>query len=83
MGTEEVVAIVLEDVTKELSFSYTIIKASIETGGFGVHKNIVRGKTAIKWKYCAMKLSSLPKEIQLRLKSGPHCRIPWWNEMRK
>ena len=84
VGTEEVVALVLEDVAKDLSFSSTKIKASIEAGGFGVHKNIsrdfllpnantttiVRGKTAIKRKCCAVKLSSLPKEAQLRLKSG-------------
>ena len=84
VGTEEVVAIVLEDVAKQLSFSITKIKASIEAGGFGVHKNIsrdfllptsdttniLRGKTAIKRKCCAVKLSSLPKDMQLQLKSG-------------
>ena len=62
VGAEEVIANVLE----ELSFSCTKTKASIEAGRFGVHENIqrdfysqqlyntttiMRGKTAIKWKW--------------------------------
>ena len=83
VGTEEVVAIVLEDVA---NFPSTVkkIKTSIEAGGFGVHRNIsrdfllptvdtatiMRGETVIKLKCCAVKLNRLPQQIHKQLKSG-------------
>lgn len=81
---EEVVAVVLEDIASQLTFSCAEIKASIEAGRLGACKKvsrdflaqtatttvITRHRTAWQRTCCTIKLSCLPQDVQSQLKSG-------------
>ena len=84
MEGDEVVAIVLDDVSEEITFSCAEVKASILAGGFGEYRKmardflsvsanttiIKRGRSDRKRKCCVIKLKRLPQDVQARLKSG-------------
>ena len=79
----EVLAVVLEDVAAELTFSQTEIKEAVVQTGYGsfqkVSKDflrpnssssvIIRGRTDRKRK-CAIILNLLPNELQIAIKNG-------------
>jgi len=81
---EEVVAVVLEDIASQLTFSCAEIKTSVEAGRLGANKKvsrdvlvqtatttvITRHRTAWKRTCCTIKLSCLPQDVQSELKSG-------------
>lgn len=80
----EVLAVVLEDVAAELTFSPTEIKEAVVQTGYGsfqkVSKDflrpnssssvIIRGRTDRKRKCCAIILNLLPNELQIAIKNG-------------
>ena len=84
MGTEEVLAVVLEDVAFGLTHSCAQIKLSVEASGSGQYKKmsrdfltpnavtttIARGRTAWKRKCCLIKLSHLPGNLRSQLKKS-------------
>ena len=82
MDEEEVLAVVLEDVTLGLTHSCAEMKLSVEASGSELYKKmsrdflapitvtttIARGRTARKRKCCLFKLSHLPGHLRSLLK---------------
>ena len=82
MGTEEALAMVLEDVAFGLTYSCAEIKLSVEASGSGQYKNMsrdfltpnavttttARGRTARTRKCCLIKLSHLARNLRSQIK---------------